>query len=94
MLVGPQQPLQAPSARWLTAEVWTQGKRVNEMANRMHVALPKPRDHAVRATHIPASVLAARAQQEAGIRAEPRKTEKQLEVGPSVHCDTEGSTQP
>ena len=78
---------QVPAVRWLTADTWTQGKRVNEMANRMHVAMPKPRDHAVRTTHIPASVLAARAQQEAGIRAEPRKTEKQLEVGSSVWYD-------
>ena len=58
----------------------SQGKRVNEMANRMHVAQPKPRDHAVRAAHIPASVLAAKARQAAGLAAEPRKTEKQLEV--------------
>ena len=53
---------------------------MNEMANRMHVAQPKPRDHAVRAPHIPASVLAARAREQAGIPAEARKTEKQLEV--------------
>ena len=46
----------------------------------MHVALPKPRDGAERATSIPASVLAKRAREAAGLPAEPRQTEKQLEV--------------
>ena len=56
-----------------------QGKRMNDVANRMHVAMPKLRDGAVRPANIPASVLVARAK-ESGTASSQRKLERDLQV--------------
>ena len=56
-----------------------QGKRINDVVNRMHVAMPKPRDGAARPPVIPASVQQARAHGETAGKAK-RKTEKDLQV--------------
>lgn len=66
--------------------VLLQGKRIQDVANRMHVAVPKARDHAQRPPQIPASVLAARVakqQQQPGATAAQaaRKLERELQVG-------------
>lgn len=56
------------------------GKRIGDVLNRMHVALPKPRDNAARPPVIPPSVAAARAAAAAAAAAKPkRKTEKDLQ---------------
>ena len=59
-----------------------QGKRINDVANRMHVAMPKHRDGSSRPPNIPASVLAARlAKQQASGAAQPAfKLERDLQV--------------
>lgn len=46
-------------------EMKLQGKRISDVANRMHVAMPKSRDAAARPPVIPPSVLAARAKEAA-----------------------------
>lgn len=57
-----------------------QGKRVGDVVNRIHVALPKPRDNLSRPPVIPPGVEAARARRDAG---EKRKTEKDLQARPA-----------
>ena len=47
------------------------------MVNRIHVAVPKPRDTASRPPVIPPGVAAARARRDAGVK---RRTEKDLQV--------------
>jgi hypothetical protein len=54
-----------------------QGKRIQDVAFRMHVAQPKPRDRQGRPPVIPAGLAAARARRDAGER---RRTEKDVEV--------------
>jgi nucleolar GTP-binding protein len=54
------------------------GKRIGDVLNRMHVALPKPRDNAARPPVIPPSVAAARAAAAAAAKPK-RKTEKDLQ---------------
>ena len=66
-------------------EVKVAGKRIHDVLNRMHVAMPKPRAGAGRAGGrapvIPPSVLAARAAEAAGAvaAAEKRKLEKDMQ---------------
>lgn len=55
-----------------------QGKRVADVTNRMHVALPKPRDGVSRPPVIPSSVLAAQGGQPKA--AAPRKLQKEVQV--------------
>jgi hypothetical protein len=59
------------------------GKRVTDVLNRMHVAVPKPRDRQARPPVIPPSVAAARAAAAgaaaAAAAAAKRKTEKDLQ---------------
>lgn len=56
------------------------GKRVTDVLNRMHVAVPKPRDRQARPPVIPPSVAAARAAANAAAAAAAkRKTEKDLQ---------------
>ena len=59
---------------------YVQGKRIGDVANRMHVAMPKPRDGVSRAPSIPASVSAARLNSNAAASTS-RRTEKDLQVG-------------
>ncbi len=54
-----------------------QGKRIQDVAHRMHVAVPVPRDGVARPPVIPPGVAAARARRDAG---EKRKTEKDLQA--------------
>ena len=61
-----------------------QGKRVADVSNRMHVALPKPRDGVARPPVIPASVLAAQAGQPRA--APPRKLQKDIQVQLPANC--------
>ena len=56
-----------------------QGKRIGDVANRMHVALPKPRDGVTRPPTIPASVAAARARSGAAASTS-QPTEKDLQA--------------
>ncbi|KAK9805965.1 hypothetical protein WJX73_009265 [Symbiochloris irregularis] len=60
-------------------EMKMQGKRINDVANRMHVAMPKLRDGASRPPQIPPSVLAARAAKSSSTAAALRKTERNLQ---------------
>ena len=60
--------------------MWLQGKRIQDVAFRMHVAQPAPRDRQARPPVIPASVAAARARAAAAPAAKKR-TEKDLQVG-------------
>lgn len=56
------------------------GKRIGDVLNRMHVALPKARDNTARPAVIPPSVAAARAAAAATAAAKAkRKTEKDLQ---------------
>ena len=55
-----------------------QGKRIQDVAFRMHVAQPKPRDRQGRPPVIPADLAAARARKDAG---EKKRSEKDVEVG-------------
>ncbi len=55
-----------------------QGKRIQDVAFRMHVAQPKPRDRQGRPPVIPAGLAAQRARKDAG---EKMRTEKDVEVG-------------
>ena len=55
-----------------------QGKRIQDVAFRMHVAQPKPRDRQGRPPVIPTNLAAARARKDAG---EKKRTEKDVEVG-------------
>ena len=57
--------------------VCTQGKRIGDVVNRMHVAVPKSRDGRTRPPVIPPSVRAA--QQTAG-QAAARKLQKDIQV--------------
>lgn len=58
-------------------ELKVAGKRINDVLNRMHVAMPKPRPGAAaRAPVIPPGVAEARARRAAGER---RKTEKEMQ---------------
>lgn len=57
----------------------SQGKRVADVTNRMHVALPKPRDGVARPPVIPPSVLAAQTGQ-APAQAAARKLQKEVQV--------------
>ncbi|KAL4439792.1 hypothetical protein ABPG75_002793 [Micractinium tetrahymenae] len=57
-------------------EVKLKGKRVGDVVNRIHVAMPKARDNMSRPPVIPPGVAEARARREAG---EKRKTEKDLQ---------------
>ena len=57
-----------------------QGKRMADVTNRMHVALPKPRDGVARPPVIPPSVLAAQAGQPRTVA--PRKLQKEIQVRP------------
>ena len=54
-----------------------QGKRVSDVVNRIHVAVPKARDNLARPPVIPPGVEAARARRDAG---DKRRTEKELQV--------------
>ena len=56
----------------------SQGKRIQDVAFRMHVAQPKPRDRQGRPPVIPPNLAAARARKDAG---EKQRTEKDVEVG-------------
>lgn len=55
-----------------------QGKRVSDVTNRMHVALPKPRDNLSRPPVIPSTVVAAQVGQ--GTSATGRKLQRQIQV--------------
>jgi hypothetical protein len=58
------------------------GKRIGDVLNRMHVAVPKTRDNTARPAVIPPSVAAARAAAAATAAAKAkRKTEKDLQEG-------------
>lgn len=59
-------------------EAKLQGKRIGDVANRMHVALPKPRDRVARPSVIPASVAAARARSGA-LASTSSQTERDLQ---------------
>ncbi|MEW5300831.1 MAG: hypothetical protein WDW36_003731 [Sanguina aurantia] len=52
------------------------GKRINDVLNRIHVAMPKQRDNTSRPPVIPAGVKEARARRDAGER---KKTEKDMQ---------------
>jgi len=54
-----------------------QGKRIQDVAFRMHVAQPKPRDRQGRPPVIPAGLEAARSRKDAG---EKKRSEKDVEV--------------
>ena len=58
-----------------------QGKRIGDVVNRMHVAMPKPRDGTARPPVIPPSVAAARARQDASTS---KRTERDLQVSTSA----------
>lgn len=62
-------------------EMKVAGKRITDVLNRMHVAVPKSRDSNVRPPVIPPSVLAAReaAAAAAAKQQQKRKTEKDLQ---------------
>ncbi|KAK9828781.1 hypothetical protein WJX72_002049 [[Myrmecia] bisecta] len=62
----------------MRVEVKLQGKRINDVVNRIHVAVPQARDNASRPPCIPPSVAAARALKDAGA-APARKTEKDMQ---------------
>jgi len=64
----------------LTARVETRmvGKKVDDVMNRLTVAMPKPRDDTVREAFIPESVVQAKQQMEVDEGKPKRKTEKQL----------------
>ena len=55
-----------------------QGKRIQDVAFRMHVAQPKPRDRQGRPPVIPPGLTAQRARKDSG---EKMRTEKDVEVG-------------
>jgi len=55
------------------------GKRIGDVLNRMHVAVPKARDNQARPPVIPPSVAAARATAAAAAAKAKRKTEKDLQ---------------
>lgn len=61
-----------------------QGKRIGDVVNRMHVAVPKPRDQTFRPAVIPVSVAAARARKDASTS---KPTERELQV--SNHTDVD-----
>ena len=60
-----------------------QGKRIQDVAFRMHVAQPKPRDRAGRPPVIPAGLAAQRTRKGAG---EKKRTEKDVEVRAGTLC--------
>ena len=66
-----------------------QGKRIQDVAHRMHVAMPAPRDGVTRPPVIPPGVAAARARRDAG---DKRRTEKDLQVRlcPLQPCGCDG----
>ncbi|GAB4823643.1 hypothetical protein N2152v2_010689 [Parachlorella kessleri] len=57
-------------------EIKLKGKRVSDVVNRIHVAVPKARDNLARPPVIPPGVEAARARRDAG---DKRRTEKELQ---------------
>lgn len=57
-----------------------QGKRIQDVAYRMHVATPAPRDRQARPPMIPPTVAAARARAAAAAEPAKKKTEKDLQV--------------
>eukprot|EP00798_Chlamydomonas_sp_ICE-L_P019000 gene19000-25583_t len=57
-------------------DIKVQGKHINDVVNRVHVATPKSRDGVSRPPVIPAGVAEARAKRDAGIR---KKTEKDMQ---------------
>ena len=73
--------LHGPDAKLDCSFVWMQGKRIQDVAHRMHVALPAPRDGVARPPVIPPGVAAARARRDAG---EKKQTEKDLQVRDSA----------
>lgn len=60
-------------------EMKVSGKRITDVLNRMHVAVPKARDSQTRPPVIPPSVLAAREAAAVGKQQQKRKTEKELQ---------------
>lgn len=71
---------EAASMALQAAVLWCllQGKRVSDVTNRMHVALPKPRDNVSRPRVIPSTVVAAQVGQ--GTSATGRKLQRQIQV--------------
>jgi hypothetical protein len=67
--------------------VLVQGKRLADLVNRIHVALPKARDGKARPPVIPPGVAQARARRAAGER---KQTEKDLQVSVqmAIHRDS------
>lgn len=64
-----------------------QGKRIKDVVNRMHVAVPQARDRVSRPPVIPAGVAQARAARDAGYKP---PTEKDLQVHSHSGRDTHG----
>ena len=60
-----------------------QGKRIKDVVNRMHVAMPQARDRVSRPPVIPPRVAQARAARDAGYKP---PTEKDLQVYCDVKC--------
>lgn len=54
-----------------------QGKRMKDVVNRMHVAIPQPRDHMSRPAVIPPGIAQARAARDSGYKP---PTEKDLQA--------------
>ncbi len=69
-----------------------QGRRIQDVAYRMHVATPAPRDRQVRPPVIPASVAAA--QSRAAAVESKKKTEKDLQVLPCWNSSARSFPQP
>ncbi len=57
-------------------EVKVAGKRIGDALNRIHIAMPKPRDTATRPPVIPPGVQEARAKRAAG---EKKKTQRDIQ---------------
>lgn len=57
-------------------EVKVAGKRINDVLNRIHIAMPKPRDTVTRPPVIPPGVAEARAKRDAGLK---KKTQKDIQ---------------
>jgi hypothetical protein len=62
-------------------EMKVAGKRISDVLNRIHVAVPKPRGGSARPPVIPPGVAQARSRRDAG---EKRRTEKDMQVGVGV----------
>ena len=78
--IQPWQPLLQPDRA--RRDLCIQGKRISDVTNRMHVALPKPRDGLARPPVIPDSVMAAALAAGGGAAAAPRgrKLQKEMQV--------------